>query len=243
MKRLIAASLLMAAAKAGAHDRPPHWAQPLPQQALPNLHQVSPTIYRSAQPLGGAQEAIDALGIKSVVSLRWTKDDPGILPKTKRIHAPIESWDVDHDEIMRALRALVDPQNQPVLLHCRHGADRTGTVVAAYRMIVENWSADDAIREMREGGYNYHAVWVNMLRYLRKLDVTAARNELGLDAAAIAATPSAAPTSAAIVTPVIDTTAGAAADAPSATDDDVVGEPAIESQAEDDDATRSDPPV
>lgn len=189
MKRILAASLLLAAARVGADERPPNWAQPLAQQGLPNLHQVTPTIYRSAQPLGGAQAAIDALGIKSVVSLRWTRDDPGVLPKTKRIHAPIESWDVDHDEIMRALRALVDPENQPVLLHCRHGADRTGTVVAAYRMIVEDWSPEDAIQEMREGGYNYHAVWVNMLRYLRRLDVAAARSELGLEPTTRSAAP------------------------------------------------------
>ncbi len=47
-------------------------------------------------------------------------------------------------------------------------------------MTVEDWSAEDAIEEMREGGYNYHAVWTNMIRYLRKLDVAAARTELGL---------------------------------------------------------------
>jgi len=182
MKRLLAMSLLLAATKAGAFERPPNWAQPLAQQTLPNLYQVTPTIFRSAQPLSGAQTAIDALGIKSVVSLRWSEDTADLLPKAKRIHAPIESWDVDHDEIMRAMRVMIDPENHPVLLHCRHGADRTGTVIAAYRMIVENWSADDAIREMREGGYNYHAVWLNMVRYLRHLDVTAARSELGVTA-------------------------------------------------------------
>ena len=69
-----------------------------------------------------------------------------------------------------------------MLVHCRHGADRTGTVVAAYRMIVQDWSATAAIEEMRKGGYRYHAVWSNMLRYLRRLDVAAARTELGLPA-------------------------------------------------------------
>lgn len=160
--------------------RPDQWADPIASDALPNLHRVAPTIYRSAQPVDGAQDALDELGIKSVISLRWSADDAELLPQAQRIHAPIESWDVDHFEVMRALRALIDPANQPVLLHCRHGADRTGTVIAAYRMIVEDWSAEDAIDEMREGGYNYHAVWKNMIRYLRKLDVEAARRELGL---------------------------------------------------------------
>jgi len=143
---------------------------------------VARPIYRRDHRLDAAQDALAELGIKSVISLRWSADKAVLLPDANRIHAPIESWDVDHDEVMRALKALVDPANQPVLLHCRHGADRTGTVIAAYRMIVEDWSAEDAIEEMREGGYNYHAVWTNMIRYLRKLDVAAARTELGLDA-------------------------------------------------------------
>lgn len=180
MIQRIALCLLFAVGACHGADRPSDWATPIAQPALPNLHRVSPVIFRSAQPRDGAQVAIDTLGIKSVISLRWSKDDPDLLPAAKRIHAPIESWDVDHFEVMRALRALIDPANQPVLLHCRHGADRTGTVIAAYRMLVEDWSAEAAITEMREGGYNYHAMWTNMIRYLEKLDVAAARAELGL---------------------------------------------------------------
>lgn len=181
MKRL-AVLLLCAASGLAFADRPDQWAEPIANAALPNLHRVTATIYRSAQPLEGAQDALAELGIKSVISLRWSADKAVLLPDVNRIHAPIESWDVDHHEVMRALKALVDPANQPVLLHCRHGADRTGTVIAAYRMIVEDWSAEGAIDEMRDGGYNYHALWTNMIRYLRKLDVDAARAELGLDA-------------------------------------------------------------
>ena len=180
MRGLFAAILLFVATATSA--RPDDWAQPIDRQSLPNLHRVSATIYRSAQPRDDAQQALTELGIKSVISLRWSADDAKLLPNVRRIHAPIESWDVDHNEVMRALRALIDPANQPVLVHCRHGADRTGTVVAAYRMIVQDWSATAAIEEMRKGGYRYHAVWRNMLRYLRRLDVAAARTDLGLPA-------------------------------------------------------------
>lgn len=180
MRRLAVLMFCVVSGVASA-DRPSLWAEPIASDALPNLHRVAPSIYRSAQPRDGAQDALAELGIKSVISLRWSADKAALLPDANRIHAPIESWDVDHDEVMRALKALVDPANQPVLLHCRHGADRTGTVIAAYRMVVEDWSAEDAIEEMRDGGYNYHAVWTNMIRYLRKLDVDAARAELGVD--------------------------------------------------------------
>jgi len=164
--------------------RPAEWAAPVEAASLPNLHRVTPMIYRSAQPESGADTSINALGIRTVISLRFSRDDPSLFPNVERIHAPIESWDVDHDEILVALRALIDPANQPVLLHCRHGADRTGTVIAAYRMVVEGWSADAAIEEMRDGGYNFHSIWSNMVRYLRKLDVASTRRELGLPEAA-----------------------------------------------------------
>ncbi len=180
MKLRITMAFLTLASALAAQARPDTWANPITQPALPNLHEISRTLYRSAQPLAGAQLALDELGIKTVVSLRRSADDPTLLPDAKRVHAPIESWDVDHVEVMRALRAILDPENQPVLLHCRHGADRTGTVIAAYRILVEDWTPEAAITEMREGGFRYHAVWTNMIRYLRKLDVTAARVELGL---------------------------------------------------------------
>lgn len=183
--------LFLSLALLQAPERPAEWAQPLALPGLPNLHQVDTGIYRSAQPEPGAQASLTALGIRSVISLRFAADDPTLLPDVHRIHAPIESWDVDHDEIMLALKALIDPNNQPVLLHCRHGADRTGTVMASYRMVVQGWSAADAITEMREGGYNYHAVWRNMIRYLERLDVAAARAELGLSDSAPSAAPSA----------------------------------------------------
>jgi protein tyrosine/serine phosphatase len=182
--RVLFASLLMLLAGAATAARPDTWAAPMTFDSLPNLHRVTPTIYRSAQPRKGAQEALDELGIRTVISLRWSADDEDLLPRAKRVHAPIESWDVDHDEILRALRALIDPDNHPVLLHCRHGADRTGTVIATYRIVVEGWPLDDAIREMREGGYNYHSIWTNMVRYLRGIDVARMRAELGLDAPA-----------------------------------------------------------
>ncbi|AVP99656.1 protein-tyrosine-phosphatase [Ahniella affigens] len=191
--------LILALVLQQAPERPAEWATPIAMPGLPNLHQVDTGIYRSAQPEAGAQASLSALGVRSVISLRYSEDDPALLPNVQRIHAPIESWDVDHDEIMLALKSLIDPDNQPVLLHCRHGADRTGTVMASYRMVVQGWSADAAITEMREGGYNYHAIWRNMIRYLERLDVTAARAELGLSGPA----PTTAPSINASTTPLV----------------------------------------
>jgi len=51
--------------------------------------------------------------------------------------------------------AVVDDQPKPVYVHCRSGQNRTGVMVAAYRVIVEGVSADEAIEEMRR----YRGIW------------------------------------------------------------------------------------
>ena len=73
--------------------------------------------------------------------------------------------------MIRVLRILKDPAKGPFLIHCLHGADRTGTMCAMYRLVVQGWSKDDAIKEMTEGGFGYHAMWGNLIRYLRNVDV------------------------------------------------------------------------
>jgi hypothetical protein len=68
-----------------------------------------------------------------------------------------------------------DPARQPVLVHCRRGADRTGAMVAIYRVVVEGWTKADAIDEMTRGGYGFRPVWQNLVRYIEDLDVKGTR--------------------------------------------------------------------
>ena len=67
-----------------------------------------------------------------------------------------------------------------MFVHCQHGADRTGTATAVYRIVVEGWTKDEAIREMTQGGYGFHPLWANLIRYVRELDVDRLRREAGL---------------------------------------------------------------
>jgi hypothetical protein len=50
---------------------------------------------------------------------------------------------------------------------------------AIYRIAVQNWTKADAIREMKGGGYGFHKVFVNLERYIRKLDVAAIKKRAG----------------------------------------------------------------
>ena len=162
------------------NTRPAEWAVPLEMKGLPNLHRVTPNLYRSAQPDATSGEALQKLGIKTVLSFRkHDKDKP--LHKTPGIvfkRYPLYTWDIEEKDILAVLRILNDPANQPVLVHCTHGADRTGLMMASYRMIVQNWSKETAIAEMKQGEYEYHVIWKNIGRRIEKLDIEKLRAEL-----------------------------------------------------------------
>ena len=48
------------------------------------------------------------------------------------------------------------------------GADRTGTMCALYRILRQDWKVEDAIAEMKDGGYGYHSIWFHLPRFIRK---------------------------------------------------------------------------
>ena len=48
-----------------------------------------------------------------------------------------------------------DPASQPVYVHCAGGRHRTGVMTAVYRMTKENWTGDQAFKEMKK--YNFGA--------------------------------------------------------------------------------------
>lgn len=164
-----------------AKNRPKNWAQPVVKQGLPNFHQVSPSLFRSAQPLAqGLMNANQERYFKTIVSLRAGYPDAAIVPPTNVNYVQIEfnTWDVKDEHVIEFLKIATNPSNQPVLLHCQHGADRTGMMSAIYRIVVEGWSKTDAIAEMRQGGFGYHPVWFNLIRYINNLDVQELRKQL-----------------------------------------------------------------
>src|SRR5262249_50190175 len=68
-------------------------------------------------------------------------------------HIPMGHCAPKSADIIKFLDVVLDPQYQPVFVHCRQGADRTGTLVALYRMLLQDWSFGDVYREMREHGF------------------------------------------------------------------------------------------
>lgn len=159
-----------------SNERPGQWAMALEgKEGLPNFFKVSDALYRGAQPEEIGFETLKALGIKTVVNLRTYHSDRKICERVGLDYVKIsmQAWEGEDDEVADFLNVVNDPQRHPVFVHCQHGADRTGTVCAIYRIMVQGWSKADAIKEMTEGGYGFHAIWENLIEYIRNLDIEA----------------------------------------------------------------------
>lgn len=131
--------------------------------------------------------ALQSLGIRTVVSLRSFNDDKKVFAGTdmRLVRVPINTWSIDDPKVLRALVAIREAERHgPVLIHCMHGADRTGVVAAVYRMAVQDWDKSSARHEMLRGGYGYHTLWRNIPRYLERLDPPKMRDALARASAA-----------------------------------------------------------
>jgi len=169
--------------------RPIDWGVPVKLDGAPNLHRVTPVFYRGAQPLRQGFPALQRdLGIKTVVSLRAFHSDKKLAAGTdlKLVSVPINTWDIDRTDVVHALAEIeVASKRGPVLLHCQHGADRTGLITALYRMLHQGWTREAILDEMRNGHFGYHAVWGNIPRFLNKVDVEKLRRSVAVKVCAI----------------------------------------------------------
>jgi len=127
-------------------------------KGIPNFGEVTPNLYRGAQPSRGGLEALKQLGVNLVVDLRGiaSKDEEAAAAKLGMQYVSIPSHcPFPKDEpFAKFLRVLRENTGQKAFVHCRLGDDRTGMAVAAYRMADEGWSADEAMKEMRTFGFS-----------------------------------------------------------------------------------------
>jgi protein tyrosine/serine phosphatase len=163
--------------------RPAHWAVPLKGEGLENFHKVSDGLYRGAKPSAQGMKTLEKMGIKTIVNLRGFHSDSEKLAgtKLKYIHIRFQTWQPEEEDMIAFLKIVNDPSNQPVFVHCQHGADRTGTMVALYRLAVQGWTKDEAVREMTQGGYNFHSIWDNLITFIRNLDIEHLRKAASIE--------------------------------------------------------------
>lgn len=129
------------------------------KEALPNFHQVNENLYRGAQPEQGWIEKLKELKIKTVINLRGEDEGTSVEATQARaagLHyfsVPLPGFGRPKDEQVEKVLALInDSQNWPVFVHCHHGEDRTGTIIAIYRMTHDGWTLEQAKKEAKKYG-------------------------------------------------------------------------------------------
>ena len=161
-----------------ASTRSPEWAQPVGNRF--NLYQMTPTLYRSALPDSNALPVLEQLRISTVINFLPESDAPWLKASDiKQVQLTYRTNHVDDSDVLAALRAIQEAEaDGPVLMHCKHGSDRTGLMAAMYRVVVQGWSKEDALNEMTQGGFGSSNGFRDGVRYMMKADIGKLRSAL-----------------------------------------------------------------
>ncbi len=151
----VAAALLCVASESIAQSG-------LNYKELPNFHRVNEQLYRGAQPKRGGMQRLAQLGVKTVVNLRarderaQTEEQEARAAGLRYFNVPFERLGRPTDEqVEHALSIINRPDNQPVFVHCRRGADRTGAVIAIYHIKHDGWTSERAKAEANNYGMRW----------------------------------------------------------------------------------------
>lgn len=144
--------------------------------ALPNFHQVNDRIYRGGQPEAQAWPTLAKMGIKTVIDLR-REDEHSTAAEAQAVAAagmryvniPMKGVVAPTNDQIAKVLALMDSQ-EPVFVHCKRGADRTGTVIACYRISHDRWQRDQAMHEAKSLGMGM--MQVGLKRYIMEFQPT-----------------------------------------------------------------------
>ena len=140
----------------------------------------------TAVTLGRAEDlaGLEALGVKTDISLqnpRFGKEKGEIAAEKAAaeklgitfVNLALPPNEAPPEKMLRAFfKAVTDPAAQPVYIHCKHGRDRTGTMVAAYRIQFDHLTGAKALAEMKTFGfkpedYPYYAEFVKTFEPLK----------------------------------------------------------------------------
>src|SRR5438552_2599512 len=134
---------------------------PAKKQTVPgvkNFGEVTPFLYRGAQPSRKGFETLAAMGVKIVVDARLSGKDAEKKTVTgfgmQYVAIPWHCLFPRDKTLAQFLAVLGDNPKKKVFVHCRYGDDRTGMMIAAYRMAVEHWTPEEAWSEMQKFGLN-----------------------------------------------------------------------------------------
>lgn len=139
------------------------------------------TLWRGAKPDEQGAAWLITQGVHAIVNLELLHDDLAnmslakinLAGKNEIDYFRLRDWEplavfapsiTDHNVIQ--FLTIMQQSAKPVYVHCRSGQNRTGVMVAAYKLLIENTDLEKTIDEMKQ----YHGFWSFAdARYLRGL--------------------------------------------------------------------------
>ena len=148
-------------------------AKMIPVNGIAKFGEVSPQLYRGAQPSSEGLGYLASMGVEIIVNLR-----PGEHPDEEQeatrlgmryVSIPWHCYHPEDEAIANFLHVLRENPNKKIFVHCELGSDRTGMSIAAYRMSVQGWSAEEAMKEMHAYGFSgsHHLTCRGLAEYER----------------------------------------------------------------------------
>jgi protein tyrosine phosphatase (PTP) superfamily phosphohydrolase (DUF442 family) len=132
---------------------------------LPRFQQVSERLYRSGQPRDLTR--LRELGINTIINLRGASKQTRAEEAEARAlgfnyyNVALPNWGRPQDgRVARVLDLIAAPESGRVLVHCKDGVDRTGMIVAIYRMTYEGWTSNKALAEAERSGMRKTQFWM-----------------------------------------------------------------------------------
>jgi protein tyrosine/serine phosphatase len=144
------------------------YSQEIKSDNFKNLYKVSDSLFRSEQPKISSKEELKRLGIQSILNLRDDLSDSTLVEGNEfyLYNVKMKANDIQHQQVAEVLR-IIEIAPKPLLIHCKHGADRTGLIVAIYRIQKQSWTKKMAIFEIKKGGFGFHDKYRNIPKFIQ----------------------------------------------------------------------------
>ena len=137
---------------------------PITSEDICNFHQVDARLYRGGRPRPSAYPKLIDLGIRTIINFEepeFSEKEKATVEELNQALAPdwkmdfvsfpispaeIDETGVSHERL-RELFGEIRDAKKPIFVHCYHGKNRTGAVVALYRMLLDQMSQKEAYEE------------------------------------------------------------------------------------------------
>lgn len=152
----------------------PAYASEIQVAGIPNFHEVTAHLYRGGQPTGEGWNRLSKMGVKVVIDLR-RQGEHSVGDERRAVEAagmryvnvPMKGIVApENEQISKVLKLFDVSETAPVFVHCRRGADRTGTVIACYRIAHDGWRSERALKEAKSHGMSW--MEFGMRHYVRQ---------------------------------------------------------------------------